>query len=97
MKRRFSVQQERIFEIPDLKKKVADLFSKVFLCIIGDIQYRLSNYNEDNEEEALMLWGKGIRVPPHIKRFAYLNKGNDSSSISIKGEESESKDEENEN
>ena len=96
MKRRFSVQQERIFEIPDLKKKVADLFSKVFLCIIGDIQYRLSNYNEDNEEEALMLWGKGIRVPPHIKRFAYLNKENDSSSMSLKGEESESKDEENE-
>jgi hypothetical protein len=95
LKRRFSVQQERIFEIPDLKKKVADLFSKVFLCIIGDIQYRLSNYKEETEDDALMLWRKGIRIPPHIKSFSHLNKEKDvNSSMSINAEDSESKNDE---
>ena len=95
LKRRFSVQQERIFEIPDLKKKVADLFSKVFLCIIGDIQYRLSNYKEDTEDDALMLWRKGIRIPPHIKSFSNINKEKDiDSSMSLNAEDSESKNDE---
>ena len=69
LKRRISVQQEKIVEIPELKKKAVDLFSKVFLCILGNIQYRLEDFKDEFDEDTK----KGIKVPPHIKSCSYLN------------------------
>jgi len=64
MKKRMSIQQEKMLELPDLKKKVVDLFCKVFICVLGDIQYRLDRYSDDGDDET----GKrGIKVPPHLK------------------------------
>ena len=71
LKRRISVQQEKIFEVPELKKKVADIVSKVFLCILGDIQYRLTNFKDEIDEDTL-LGRRGIRIPPHIMSCSYL-------------------------
>ena len=65
-----SIQQEKMLELPDLKKKVVDLFCKVFICILGDIQYRLDRYSDERDDES----GKrGIKVPPHLKCCEKLN------------------------
>jgi hypothetical protein len=70
MKKRMSIQQEKMLELPVLKKKVVDLFCKVFICILGDIQYRIDKYSNEGDEES----GKrGIKVPPHLKSCENLN------------------------
>jgi hypothetical protein len=70
LKKRMSIQQEKMLELPDLKKKVVDLFCKVFICILGDIQYRLDRYSDDGDEDSVK---RGIKVPPHLKSCENLN------------------------
>ena len=52
LKKRMSIQQEKMLELPVLKKKVVDLFCKVFICILGDIQYRIDKYSNEGDDES---------------------------------------------
>ena len=70
-----------------MKKTVSSLFSKVFLCILGDIQYRLTNYKDEDEDDNINhILRKSIQIPPHIKSFSYLNKESD---INVNASDSE--------
>ena len=71
-KKRISLQQDKSFKISELQKKTVDIFSKVFLCILGDIQYRLTNFKEEMDEDEAM-GRKGIKIPPQLKSCSYLN------------------------
>ena len=73
LKKRASIKQEKILEVPVLKKKVVSIFCKVFLCILGDIQYRLAKYSDEKDDE---FGRRGIKVPPHLKSCSHLNIGN---------------------
>ena len=70
-KRRISLQQEKSFKISELQKQTVDIFSKVFLCILGDIQYRLTNFKDEVDENTAM-GRRGIKIPPHLKSCSYL-------------------------
>ena len=87
LKRRISVQQEKIMAMPELKKKVVNLFSKVFLCILGDIQYRLTDFKDEVDEDIK----KGIKVPPHLKSCNDLNMQDNNFYISLDDDEEEEK------
>ena len=87
-KRRTSVQQDKIFKISELQKRTVDIFSKVFLCILGDIQYRLTNFKYEADEET-MIGRKGIKIPPHLKSCSYLNLKNNYNYYESDNEEEE--------
>ena len=91
LKRRISVQQDKIVEVPELKKKVVNIFSKVLLCILGDIQYRLTSFKEENDDEN-QIWRKGIKTPAHITNLSYLIQ--DNNDINLNNSNNEEEDEE---
>ena len=93
IKRRISLQQEKILKMPELTKKVVDIFSKLFLCILGDIQYRLTNFKEEIDDDDNLALRKGIRVPPHIRSISYLNLKDNNNNYSDLDEEIEENEE----
>ena len=88
LKRRISVQQDKIVEVPELKKKVVNIFSKVLLCILGDIQYRLTSFKEENDDEN-QIWRKGIKIPSHITNLSYLIPDNNDINFNNSNEDEE--------
>ena len=85
---------EKIVNLPELQKNVANLVSNVFLCILGDIQHRLKTFNNDEKDEGEIT---EIAVPPHIKSCNELRNQEDDNEMfkSEEEDEEEEKDEKN--
>ena len=66
LKRRISLQQEKVPALPEITKKVTGVFSKVFLCILGNIQNRLTTFHEDTDDE-IPPDQRAIKEPTHLK------------------------------
>ena len=78
---------EKAVSLPEIQKKVAKMVSDIFLCLLGDIQYRLAKFHNDMEEEDLEM--KEIAVPPHLKSCANLRDPEDEEENSKFEEEEE--------
>jgi len=61
------------------------------LCILGDIQYRLTSFKEENDDEN-QIWRKGIKTPAHITNLSYLIQ--DNNDINLNNSNNEEEDEE---
>jgi adenylate cyclase 10 len=76
---------------PELRKNVANLISNVFLCILGDIQYRLAKYHNDIDKDENEI--KEIAVPPHLKSCSDLRNPEEEDDFNKSEEEEEEKSE----
>ena len=78
---------EKTVSLPELQKKVAKMVSNIFLCILGDIQYRLAKFHNDAEKDENEI--KEIAVPPHLKSCENLRDPEDEDENSKYEEEEE--------
>ena len=86
-KKKVNIPLERAVSLPEVQKKVANLVSNVFLCILGDIQYRLAKFHNDTEQDESEI--KEIAVPPHLKSCENLRDPEDEDENSKFEEEEE--------
>ena len=88
--KKVNVSIEKPTSLPELQKKVSKLVSSVFLCILGDIQYRLAKYDNRNIELEENEFFE-IAVPPHLKSCDELrNSDNEDDNKSYEEEEEKS-------
>ena len=92
-KKKMNMPIEKIVNLPELQKNVANLVSNVFLCILGDIQHRLKTFNNDEKDEGEIT---EIAVPPHIKSCNELRNQEDDNEIYKSEEEDEEEEEKDE-
>ena len=91
--KKVSVSIEKAIKLPELQKKVAKMVSNVFLCILGDIQYRLVKFNNDIKQDENEI--SEIIVPPHLKSCDFLRNPDYNDEISKEEEEEEEEKSEN--
>ena len=85
--KKVNIPLEKIVSLPELQKKVAKMVSNVFLCILGDIQYRLAKFHNNTEQDELEI--REIAVPPHLKSCMNLRNQEDENENSKLEEEEE--------
>ena len=90
-KKKANMPIEKAVNLPELQKKVSNLVSNVFLCIIGDIQYRLAEFQNKSEQDEIEI--NEIAVPPHLKSCKILRNPEDDDELN-KSEEEEDEEEE---